>query len=83
MKLTDRLVGEYGGKTPRKYFDYAYGTRSDLAHGNLRNIPKLSIEALIEEYTELQRFVLDILEAWTPDYSYDGASSTDNETAEQ
>jgi hypothetical protein len=82
LKLTDRLTGEYGGKKPRKYFDLVYGTRSDLAHGNLRDIPKLSTHALNQQYAELLRFVLDILEAWTPDYSgRDDANSTDNGTS--
>ena len=53
----------------RKYLDFVYGTRSDLAHGKLRNVPKLSTYALNQQYSELLRFVLDILEAWTPDYS--------------
>ncbi len=75
LKLTDRLTRQYGGKSPRKYFDYVYGTRSDLAHGNLRDVLRLSRDALNQEYLELLTFVLDILEAWTPDYS--GASSTD------
>ncbi|OBF92092.1 hypothetical protein A5791_14600 [Mycobacterium sp. 852002-51163_SCH5372311] len=69
LKLTDRLTGEYGGKSPRKYFDEVYGTRSDLAHGNLRNVPRLSEDALNKTYIELLRFVVDILEAWTPEYS--------------
>ena len=76
LKLADRLSGEYDGKAPRKYFDDVYETRSDLAHGNLRNIPKLSTDALNQQYSELLRFVLDILESWTPDYSETGARST-------
>jgi len=76
LKLADRLTGQYGGTTARKYFDAVYGTRSDLAHGNLRDIPKLSRDALSQQYSELLRFVLDLLEAWTPDYSGDGAVST-------
>jgi hypothetical protein len=69
LKLTDRLTRNYDGKPPRKYFDYVYGTRSDLAHGNLRDAPRLGIDALNQQYVELLAFVLDILEAWTPDYS--------------
>jgi hypothetical protein len=71
LRLTDRLTGEYGEKTPRKYFDDIYGTRSSLAHGSLRDIPKLAIDALNQQYLELLRFVLDILEAWTPEYAAD------------
>lgn len=80
-KLSGRLTRQYGGMSPRDYFDHVYGTRSDLAHGNLRNIPRLSRDALNQEFTELRIFVLDLLEAWTPDYS--GASSTDGGTAKQ
>jgi hypothetical protein len=69
LKLSDRLTRNYAGMSPRKYFDYVYGTRSDLAHGNLRNVPRLSRDALNQEFTELWNFVLDLLEAWTPDYS--------------
>jgi hypothetical protein len=54
---------------PRKYFDYVYGTRSDLAHGNLRNMSRLERDGLNQGYLQLLFFVLDILEAWTPDYS--------------
>jgi hypothetical protein len=42
----------------------------------LRDIPKLSRDALRKHYSELLRFVLDQLEAWTPDYSGDGAVPT-------
>src|SRR4051794_11014124 len=49
LKLADRLTGQYGGTTARKYFDAVYGTRSDLAHGNLRDIPKLSRDALSQQ----------------------------------
>ena len=96
LKLIERLSGEYGGKTPRRYFDDVYGTRSALAHGNLRNMPALSEDALNQQYLELLRFVLDILEAWTSDRNSgaetgegqadgngeDGPSSTHDGTAE-
>jgi hypothetical protein len=69
-ELIEGLPGEYGGKSPKKYFDEVYyETRCPLAHGNLRNIPNLSEDALIQQYSELLRFVLDILEAWTSDRS--------------
>ncbi len=69
LRLSDRLTRDYGGMSPRRYFDFVYGTRSDLAHGNLRDAPRLSRHALNEAYVELLAFALDILEAWTPDYS--------------
>lgn len=69
LKLADRLPGQYANLAPRKYFDNAYGKRSDLAHGNLREVATLGSEALNQQFAELTRFVLDILELWTPDYS--------------
>lgn len=65
LKLARRLSGAYGGMPPDKYFDEVYGTRSELAHGNLRAIPSLTEGALIAQFSELKRFVLDILESWT------------------
>lgn len=64
LQLADRLPGTYDGLAPKKYFDKAYGTRSDLAHGNLRNKANLTKSALIHQYDELRRFVIDILDSW-------------------
>lgn len=83
LKLAERLSGEYDGLTPKKYFDAAYATRSALAHGNLRDVPHLSENALRKRQFELSRFVLDILETWTPDLSGDaGPRSAEDETVE-
>jgi hypothetical protein len=77
--LAGRLADEYDSLPAKKYFDKAYGIRSDLAHGNLRNKPNLSKDALNQQYIELLLFVLDILEAWTAEPSFTtaeiGASS--------
>lgn len=70
LKLTERLTGQYANLTPHKYFDHAYGKRSELAHGNIREAAILGSEALNQQFAELTRFVLDILEVWTPDYSH-------------
>ncbi|MGV0809883.1 hypothetical protein [Mycolicibacterium setense] len=67
LMLAIRLDGDYGGMAAKKYFDEAYNTRSDLAHGNLT---RLGEEALREQFPELKRFVLDILESWTADPSF-------------
>jgi hypothetical protein len=79
LKLARRLPGDYGGMEAKDYYDEAYGTRSELAHGNLRNIPQLSKEVLIARFSELKRFVIDILENWTanPSFSDDATSETD------
>jgi hypothetical protein len=79
LKLARRLPGDYGGMAAKDYYDEAYGTRSELAHGNLRNIPQLSKEVLIARFSELKRFVIDILENWTanPSFSDDATSETD------
>lgn len=82
LRLAARLSGEYGGKAPKKYFDEIYGTRSALAHGNLRDVPHLSEQALATQLGELRRFVLDILETWTANPTFEVASSTDDGTAE-
>lgn len=67
LMLAERLDGDYGGMAAKKYFDEAYKARSDLAHGNLA---RLGEEALREQFPELKRFVLDILESWTADPSF-------------
>lgn len=86
LKLAARLSGQYDGKTAAKYYDEAYGTQSALAHGILRNVPKLSEQALGRQYSELLRFVLDILESWTENPTFGegtgGANLTDDGTAE-
>jgi len=69
IKLVGRLTGEYDGKTPKKFFDDIYGVRSALAHGNPRDTPRLSMDALNKQYPQVLEFVLDVLEAWTPDGS--------------
>ncbi len=68
MMLAERLTGEYGGTTAKKYFDGIYATRSELAHGNLRE--NLSEDDLRERFSELNRFVLDILEDWATNPSF-------------
>jgi len=73
LQLADRLTDNYDGKAPRKFFDEIYGTRSALAHGNLRNFPKYSETALHKQMGEVKRFVLDVLDAWTPDFSGNGS----------
>jgi hypothetical protein len=70
LKLARRLPGNYGGITAAEYYDEVYRTRSALAHGNLRDIPSLSEDALTAQFSELKRFVLDILESWTEDPSF-------------
>ncbi|CAM3150884.1 hypothetical protein BST27_23385 [Mycobacterium intermedium] len=76
LKLASRLSGEYSGMTPKKYFDEIYGTRSHLAHGNLRDLPKLGETELRKALFELRRFVLDILEAWTRSPGFDPDNNT-------
>lgn len=69
LRLADRLSDTYDGLPPRAYFDHIYKIRSELAHGELRNIWRLSPDALNDQIRELNRFVLDILAAWTPEHS--------------
>jgi Apea-like HEPN len=69
LRLADRLTGNYDGISPREYFDHIYGIRSELAHGALRDIGRLDTDALNQQMSELRRFVLDILAAWTTEYS--------------
>jgi hypothetical protein len=77
IKLVGRLTGGYDGKPPKKFFDEIYGVRSGLAHGNPRDKPSLSMEALDKQYPQVLGFVLDVLEAWTPDESIAESDSGD------
>jgi hypothetical protein len=85
LTLAGRLTGQYGGTTAKKYFDEVYGTRSALAHGNLRDIPHLSEDALTARSSELRRFVLDILENWTanPSFGDDATNQTGDGMVDQ
>jgi hypothetical protein len=74
--LSGRLSGTYDRLSPKDYFDKAYGTRSDLAHGNLRDKPNLTKGALTQQYAELHRFVVDILESWTENPSFGTPDTT-------
>ena len=74
--LAGRLAGTYAGAKPKKFFADQYGLRSSLAHGNLRDKPKLRKDALNEQFLELLRFVLDILESWTVQPTFDEAATT-------
>jgi hypothetical protein len=70
LKLAGRLSGTYAGLAAKKYYDEAYGTRSALAHGSLRDTSLLTKDALEQRFSELRRFVLDILESWTAGPSF-------------
>ncbi|MFH5211409.1 hypothetical protein ACHIPZ_24870, partial [Antrihabitans sp. NCIMB 15449] len=59
VQFTGVLQGEYGGTTPEKYFKELYGIRSNLVHGNQH---RSSIDELNYRFSELVRFVLDLLE---------------------
>lgn len=72
LRLADRLTGEYAGLLPRKFFDSCYKNRSDIVHGNERDEAVLGEYAIYEQLPELQRFVTDLVDAWTPDFSVGG-----------
>jgi hypothetical protein len=70
-ELASRLPGLYAGLPPKKYFAEQYGIRSSLTHGNIRDNRKLSKDGLNQQFRELLRFVLDILEHWDKHPGFD------------
>lgn len=58
-QLSRRLESEYGDASAQKYFSELYGIRSNLVHGNQN---RASIDELNQRFSELVRFVLDLLE---------------------
>jgi hypothetical protein len=65
--LAERLPNTYEGMPPVAYFKHVYRIRSELVHGELRNNWRLT--SISDQMRELNRFVLDILAAWTPEHS--------------
>lgn len=61
-QLAGTLSGDYGNQAPQKYFREAYGIRSNLVHGNPKRV---SSNELSQRYSELVKFVLDLLDAAT------------------
>jgi hypothetical protein len=74
----DGYLGHIVGYRQKGIFTIQYRIRSNLAHGNLRDKPDLTKDALNQQYLELLRFVLDILESWTENPSFDTTPGTTN-----
>jgi hypothetical protein len=58
------LEGEYGRKSPGKFFKHVYNMRSRLVHRERRGGRRPSIDKVRAIHTELVRFVLDFLDAY-------------------